>query len=361
MVRGNDGRERCGFTLIELLVVIAIIALLIGILLPALGEARKVARMAICSSNIKQLATAGGAYATEFQDRIPAFTWRKGMGGLSRYPDLEAQARNASFETQATSAQAIDILRRRGGREDIMPINSWIPNVYYTHLVLQDYMASRLPEKLVLCPEDQARLEWQRDPVNYHERFYPVPSGASSNSGKRWPYSSSYQFVPASYDRFASVLTPTAASRRLRQASRHNFYFINSGVQLGDLHMSDVTFPSDKVYLHDSHGRHFGKIQLYHAYEDSRQPIGFFDGSVRVHFTNETNEGWRPNAPTSASPTFYRYRPDRWEPPLRDGSRPQGLGNAGGDIVRGFYRWNRGGFKGIDINGREIDTGQPLN
>jgi len=61
-------RKHKGFTIIELLVVIAIIAILAGMLLPALGRARDEARKVRCTSNLKQLGTAMHLYLNKYGD-----------------------------------------------------------------------------------------------------------------------------------------------------------------------------------------------------------------------------------------------------------------------------------------------------
>lgn len=78
-----SARENAAFTLIELLVVISIIALLIGILLPALGAARNSARSIASLSNLRQIGIATVAYTADQKDYYPMHSSSTGVASLS--------------------------------------------------------------------------------------------------------------------------------------------------------------------------------------------------------------------------------------------------------------------------------------
>lgn len=68
---GCDMRRRSGFTLIELLVVIAIIGLLVGIVMPALGRARRSSKLTACASNLRQIGVGLRSYLDGNGDIFP--------------------------------------------------------------------------------------------------------------------------------------------------------------------------------------------------------------------------------------------------------------------------------------------------
>ena len=68
-----NGTSRKGFTIIELLVVVSIIALLVGMLLPAIGKARDTAKVNVSKNNLRQLGVAHQTYAADWADRQVTF------------------------------------------------------------------------------------------------------------------------------------------------------------------------------------------------------------------------------------------------------------------------------------------------
>ncbi len=354
---GRTTRAR-GFTLIELLVVISIIALLIGILLPALGKARQTARTTQCATQMQQFGTALNAYAVSYQDKIASFSWTKDLPTPGGYTN----------DIVAAAAQAVDIMRRRGGdlsATDLPQPTAWIPQILYNHLVIAEDQDWPAPFKVTICPEDSNRLRWTRSGwsafVNGQVR--PQPAGSDTNPmQRRWFFSASYNFVPA-------AMSTDKGTSSIRNFDSHMTYWgINNPNVVGKRKLGEVQSPGSKVVMYDYEARHFGKRSWYCVYPEARQPLLFFDGHVAIHKVGtpvltgqvlpfgpqrqgqDVNPGWNPEATATPTPFTYSYEnPQDWEAPLRNGSR------TGSDQVTGYYRYTRGGLRGIDVKAAEPD------
>ena len=146
--------KRKGFTLVELLVVIAIIGMLVGLLLPAVQQAREAARRMSCSSNMRQLALAMLNYEVSHRTLPPAYTrgntnnhsYADWNGLVFILPQIEQQAvydqLDLSKDWNDTSVNTSGISNKSAVETDIAPFRC--PTTPHQHSYISDYAADTL-------------------------------------------------------------------------------------------------------------------------------------------------------------------------------------------------------------------------
>ncbi|MEM9373852.1 MAG: type II secretion system protein [Planctomycetota bacterium] len=97
------GERPCAFTLIELLVIIAVIAVLVGLLLPALGQARGSARSVLCLARMRTLAQTGVMYADSNRGRLPRSSHSAGFGTMPWPIEFYEPLTGSTFEGSSSS------------------------------------------------------------------------------------------------------------------------------------------------------------------------------------------------------------------------------------------------------------------
>jgi len=319
----SNHTTRLAFTILELLVIIGIIALIIGILLPSLGSnCPGSPPNVVAQANLRSLLTGSINYAGDHNDKIFSLT---------------------------SSQQATDILTRATGRPfELNPTHEPMLRLRYSHLVLINWLTDHQPEPIAASPFDSNLINWQEHPLGYLDtpNDFPYGNGLPTKAGydmdpiwtdpalvQLWPFASSYQVVPNAW------LDDTDPRYTPSPNSPHHMIDTGSQTAIGGRRMTQVAFPSSKVFMYEEFDYAIESKPLYASDPSATINLAFFDGSVRQERVKNANSAFDKDNPSAVWQQPYL--------PLENFPEPRGgLGDSTPLDLR--FRWTKGGLACID-------------
>jgi prepilin-type N-terminal cleavage/methylation domain-containing protein len=306
-------RERGGFTLIELLVVVAIIALLIGILLPALGVARSSAQRTASISNLGQHNVFLASYSAENRDQL-----------FNPYPDGQGY----------TGGHAVPPVPVPGKEwAGAYSFKGWQWQMYYSSWMGHFLQGNRYNYDFFIAPADKSIHDF----VEILERDW----GGYGQSEWAWPLSYFYSCT--------TFLNP-------------EIFKPNQMLDLGEVRrrhlrrndQDDVSYPVQKVAFYENRS-FYSKPSMFYNKTDSMIIAGFFDGHAddiemgRMPVANSTDPVWEDIAPVrnwgTIDDEFLNINDgvagDNWDRLMFE--------EAGGMEGPGYFSFTKDGIRGRDV------------
>jgi hypothetical protein len=349
--------NRGGFSLFDAAAGVCVLAVGVALAGPVMNRSVK-ERMGVGSAhNLKVQGLANSMYSAANADLIATYTWRgPDFNAGEEYvyyvlPNGNVKRARSDFEAAAIQNQAIlmEISGRLNGGTQIRTDFNTLVHRRFVHLILQDFMGPQLSADVFVDPADANMVDWHANPLDYNqgsgvpyapddlpgdgydlfETWYSLPMR------QRWAFSTSYFTVPAAWNGsnldFGGVYSPSESSMHL----------MNNNSSVGHIQggntMSDVLFPSSKVFIHEEYDRRRA-VPTNYAYDFARPFKLMFDGSLNQRASGQANAAVNP------------WTGELWtQPYVPLDTYPAPFGGLGDQTpVNPRYRWTLNGLSGVD-------------